>query len=170
VVDDLFAVTPEALQAIWQLLGGYDNVRTITWGNAAPDDPLPHMLVEPRMLNARIRDGIMARLVNVDDALALRPYGTDAVLRFELDDDVCPWNSGRWELVTTRDGGEAKPTSASPDLRLAPDVLAMIAFGRISATDAARAGLAQVEDERALARWDAAMKTKHFPHESEHTW
>jgi hypothetical protein len=27
-----------------------------------------------------------------------------------------------------------------------------------------------VHDDRALARWDAALRTKYTPYEAEHTW
>jgi hypothetical protein len=41
--------------------------------------------------------------------------------------------------------------------------LAMIAFGQISATQAADAGRVGVHDPDALPRWDAAFKTRHAP-------
>ena len=56
------------------------------------------------------------------------------------------------------------------EITLTPDTLASMMFGRITATDAARAGLLDVHDERALARWDRALKTKYLPYEAEHTW
>ncbi|MCK9497073.1 MAG: GNAT family N-acetyltransferase [Dehalococcoidia bacterium] len=170
-VTDMFAMTPAAHQALWSVLGGYDNVAEIRRPNASPDDPLPHMLVEPRMLNARTADGIMARLVNVEDALPLRPYSAKADLRFELVDSFCEWNAGKWTLSTSLGGSDISREDGPVDLRLGVDTLAQLAFGRLSATQAAAAGLLEdVRDAAVLDRWDAAFRTKYPPHEAEHTW
>ncbi len=170
-IMDFVALTPAAHQALWRVIGGYANVDHVEWGNAPPDDPLPLMLVEPRRLNLSRRDGIMARLVTVADALPLRPYAEAAGLRFALVDPVCPWNEGRWLLETSPEG--ARVTSAegaSPDITLTVDTLARLAFGYTSASVAAQAGLLDVHDASALPKWDAALRTKHPPHEQEHTW
>lgn len=169
-VEDLFALTPAAHRAIWNALASLDNVREITWSNAPPDDPFRQMVLEPRLLNVSVRDGIMTRLVNVDDALAQRPYPVDAVLRFELHDDFCEWNSGRWELATGPDGGECRRIDGPVDLATTPDVLAMLAWGRLTASEASRAGLVEGADQRLLDRWDQVLRTKYPPHEAEHTW
>jgi predicted acetyltransferase len=171
-ITDLFALTPAAHQALWHVLGGYDNIDAIVWHNAPPDDPLPLMLEEPRRLNQSLRDGIMARLVTVEDALAQRPYATATDLRFDLADPFCPWNSGRWRLATSPEGGRATRIDGQDvDLALSPDILASLVFGRFSAAEAAAAGLLDgVRDRAALARWDDALRLAHPPHEAEHTW
>ena len=171
-VTDFFALSPGAYQALWQILGGYDNVEEILWDNAPPDDPLPLMLVEPRLLNQSVRDGIMARLVTVEDALAQRPYAAVSELRFELVDTFCPWNAGRWHVSTSPEGGRAMRIDGQEvDFALTPDTLASLVFGRYSASDANRAGLLEsVRGRDALDRWDAALRLAHPPHEAEHTW
>lgn len=170
-VMDFIALTPAAHQALWRVIGGYANVDVAEWANAAPDDPLPLMLVEPRRLNLSRRDGIMARLVTVADALPLRGYTEAASLRFAVVDPVCPWNEGRWLLETSPEG--ARVTAAegvTPDLTLPVDTLARLVFGYTTASVAAQAGLLDVHDASALPRWDTALRTKHPPHEQEHTW
>ncbi|MCK9485193.1 MAG: GNAT family N-acetyltransferase [Dehalococcoidia bacterium] len=171
-ITDLVALTPEAIQALWRVVGGYDNVAQIRWDNAPVDDPLVLMLAEPRMLNRKIRDGIMARLVNVDDALAQRPYPVASELTFDLVDAFCEWNAGRWALTTDPEGAEARRIDGQGvDLRLTPDTLASLAFGRYSASEAHRAGLLEdIRDASVLERWDAVLRTKYPPHEAEHTW
>jgi predicted acetyltransferase len=170
-VMDCFALTPQAQTAIWRALASSDNVAIIRWDNAAPDDTLPNMIAEPRLLNIKVSDGIMARLVNMDDALQLRPYPETAELRFNLLDDFCEWNNGSWRLDTDPETSEVtRIDGENVDLTLTADTLASMIFGRISATDAARAGLLEVHDERALARWDSALRTKYAPYEAEHAW
>lgn len=171
VITDLFALAPSSHQALWQALSGYDNVEEIVWDNAPADDPLPLMLVEPRLLNPTLRDGIMARLVTVAAAMAQRRYAAATELRFALHDDFCPWNAGSWRVATGPDGGEARGIDGQAvDFTLAPDTLASLLFGRFTASDAARAGLLQGAHGAALARWDAALRLDHAPHEAEHTW
>lgn len=171
-ITDLIALTPQAIQALWRVVGGYDNVAEIRWENAPVDDPLVNMLVEPRMLNRHVRDGIMVRLVNLEDALPLRPYAVASELRFDLADNFCEWNHGRWTLTTDPEGAEARRVDGQEvDLRLTPDTLASLVWGHYSASDAYAAGLLEdVRDGSVLERWDAALRTKHRPHEAEHTW
>jgi predicted acetyltransferase len=171
-VMDFFVLTPAACQALWQVLAAYDNIDEIVWDNAPPDDPLPLMLVEPRLLNQSLRDGIMTRLVTVEDALAQRPYAAISELRFELFDAFCPWNGGRWRVVTSSDGGEVdRADGQDVDLALTPDTLASLIFGRYTASDACRAGLLEgVRRPEVLERWDTALRLAHPPYEAEHIW
>jgi len=170
-VMDFVACTPAAHQALWRTIGGYANVTEVRWENAPPDDPLPLMLVEPRLLNVSRRDGIMARLVTVAEALPLRAYAAAARLTFQVVDPVCPWNEGRWALETSPEGARVTSTEGvSPEVTLGVDTLAQLAFGTVSASVAAQAGLLDVHDASALARWDTTFRTKHPPHEQEHTW
>lgn len=170
-VQDFFALSPAAHQALWAVIGGYDNVREITWTNAPPDDPLPRMVVEPRLLNMSVRDGIMVRIVNLEDALPQRPYRETATLRFELVDEFCEWNSGRWRMSAHEGGCSVERIDGeAADITLRPDTLASLLWGHLTASEAAKAGLLDVHDPRALARWDSVLRTKHPPHEAEHTW
>lgn len=171
-ITDLFALTAAATQALWQVLAGYDNVDEILWDNAPADDPLPLMLAEPRHLNPTMRDGIMARLVTVEDAVAQRPYASVTELRFELADPFCPWNTGRWRLATSPEGGHAtRIDGQAVDFTLAPDTLASLVFGHFTPHQANRAGLlADITGGEALARWDDALRMLHAPYEAEHTW
>ena len=171
-VMDFFALSPAAYQALWQVLANYDNVDEIVWDNAPSDDPLPLMLVEPKRISRSLRDGIMARLVVVEDALAQRPYAAVSELRFELRDAFCEWNSGCWRVVTSPDGGMASRINGEKiDLALTPDTLASLYFGRCTASEAHRAGLLEdVSGGEALARWDAALRLAQPPYEAEHVW
>jgi predicted acetyltransferase len=171
-VMDLFALAPAAYQTLWQVLATYDNVDEIVWDNAPPDDPLPLMLEEPRLLNQSLRDGIMARLVTVEDALAQRPYAAISELRFELRDAFCPWNAGHWRVVTSPEGGQvARIDGPEIDFALSPDTLASLIFGRYTASEAFRAGLLDgVRGRETCKRWNAALRLAHPPYEAEHIW
>lgn len=139
-------------------------MREIVWGSAPPDDPLPHLLLEPRMLRDTARDGILARIVDLSRALTARPYAAPASLTFEVRDEMCPWNAGRWRLET--DGAESSVLRAAgePQLSMPVQTLAMLLFGQVSATEAARMGRLDAHEPEALPAWDAALRTAYRPY------
>jgi predicted acetyltransferase len=173
-VLDLAWLNVRAYRALWAHLGMMELAREVIFGAAPADDPLPHILLEPRMLRATARDGLLARIIDVE-VLTARNYDDEGVLRFELVDEMCPWNAGKWELDARREGSKLTAMAASasalgsptlrsePDLTLDVNTLAMIMIGQVSATEAARMGRAQVHDARALPRWDAVMRTRYRP-------
>ncbi len=173
-ITDLVWLTTTAYRAFWEHFSRMDLVREVAWAKAPPDDPLPQLVLEPRMLRPRWSDGLLARIIDVPAALSSRPYPVESVLRFEVRDEMCPWNTGCYEMQTgaeaeVRQVGTASSAAGSPVLTSEPELtvdvntLAMLVFGQLSASEAARMGRAQVHDPRSLARWDAALKTKYRP-------
>ena len=76
IVQELMAVTPEAVKALWRYCFDLD-LMTCTEALSRPvDDPLPWMLADPRRLQRTVRDGLWVRLIDAGrgpgDA-ALRP-------------------------------------------------------------------------------------------------
>ena len=167
-IRDLVWLTPSAYRAFFEHLRPFDLVREITWNVVAPDDPLPHLLLEPRMLNDTSRDGILARVVDVERALPQRPYSAAGTLLFEVQDEMCPWNAGRWRMETDGITTMAVRTSDQPQLTMPVNTLAMLLFGQLSATEAARAGRLDVHDPVALAEWDAILRTHYRPFCADH--
>jgi predicted acetyltransferase len=163
-IRDLVWLNPRAYRALWSHLASMHLSSHIEWPTAPVDDPLPHLLHEPRMLRARARDGMLARIVDLAGSVAARPYPGRERLLFELTDSLCPWNAGTWAMTTSEEGGEVAPLQDErPEVTVGPGTLAMLLFGQLSATEAARAGRLDVHDESALRRWDAAMRTEHRP-------
>jgi len=163
VIRDLVWLTTTAYRAIWEYLSRMDIASNIIWAKVPPDDPLPHIIQEPRMLNITSHDGVMARIIDIEKALPRRYYPEEATLTFEITDDMCPWNTGRWQLETAPDGAAIKHTTAEPQLNIPISTLALLAFGQVSASEAARMGRLDVTDHGALPLWDKAMRTKYQP-------
>ena len=163
IIRDLAWLEISAYRAIWSYLSRMDRVRRILWQNVPPDDPLPHLLLEPQMLNVTSGDGIMARIVDVERALTLRRYPVAGTLTLEVLDELCPWNCGRWQVRTSATKASVCRTNASPQLRMPVSTLAMIIFNQISATEAARMGRLDVLEPSALSLWDAVMHTTYRP-------
>jgi predicted acetyltransferase len=174
-VRDLTWLSIKAYRAFWEHFGRMDLVREVVWASVPGDDPLPHLLLEPRMLRAQARDGLLARIVDLAGTVIGRPYPAEAVLRFELVDEMAPWNAGLWEVDTSGEASVRPLSTASaslpgapvlasrPDLTLDVNTLSMLLFGQVSASQAALMGRLEVHDERALPRWDAALATAFRP-------
>jgi predicted acetyltransferase len=156
--------TPEAYVALWEYLAGHDLTRRIVYGNAPEDDPLFHLIDEPRMLRHQVTDGILTRIVDVAKALPKRPYGAAAGLTFEVVDADCDWNQGVWELETSGAESEVRSSTARPQLTIPVHSLASMTTGFLSPSQLARQGQIEVADHADLAEWDRVFAVSHRPH------
>jgi predicted acetyltransferase len=162
-ITDLVWHSAAAYRAMWSHFSNMDLVQDIMWGRVPPDDPLPHLMLEPRRLNVTSGDGLLGRIVDVERALPLRPYSDEGRLTFEVIDDFCPWNQGKWEADITTGGTEVRRSKKTPQLVMPVSTLAMLFFGQLSASEAARMGRLDVSDSRALRVWDGVMRTDYRP-------
>ena len=80
------------------------------------------------------------RLVDVDRALAARRYPAPIDLVFEVRDDFCPWNAGRWRLTGHPAGGHCARTDRDPDLIVDVEALAGAYLGGVSLATLQAAG------------------------------
>jgi predicted acetyltransferase len=104
-IREVMVTDPAATAAIWGDLLSRDLTTEFTAAMRPVDDPLLHLLADPRRARAMVSDGLWVRLVDVGKALAQRTYsaGADAVIEV-LADEWCPHNQGRWRLTTTAPG------------------------------------------------------------------
>jgi predicted acetyltransferase len=116
-------------------------------------------LLEPRKLNITSSDGFMARIVDVERALLLRPYAGEGTLIFEVIDDLCPWNRGKWKLAASRAESSISRTGEGAQMVMPVSTLAMLMFGQISPSLAASMGRLDVNDAKALPLWNNVMET-----------
>jgi predicted acetyltransferase len=172
VVRDLAWLTLDGYRALWSWFARHDLVGRVRWDGAPVDDPAPELLVEPRMLRGRDDEGLWLRIVDVATALEARGYGpggergpsADGALVIEIpDDDLAPWNSGRYAL--TVEAGTAQVTGAptlDPDLTLPVKALASLWAGYRTARQLRAWGLLDATPE-ATARADVLFATAHGP-------
>jgi len=122
-LKELFAVDPAAYATVWRSVLDRDLcVRVVAWSRPV-DDPLIHLLAEPRQLHAGWRDDLWVRLVDVGPALAARAYSAPVDVVLQVRDEVCPWNEGRWRLAADGAGATCERTTDPADLELPVDVL-----------------------------------------------
>src|SRR5919112_1149746 len=98
-VREVMATDPVAYAGLWRFLLSIDLTRTAAFSFAALDEPLMHMVDDPRRLGARVLDGHWVRVVDVPKALASRRYAVDVDVVLDVTDALLPQNTGRWRLT-----------------------------------------------------------------------
>ncbi len=162
-VNELMAVTNDANAALWRFCFDVDRMSSTEALKRPVDDPLPWLLADPRRLQRSTRDGVWVRVVDVAVALNLRSYIQSGRLVLEVKDDLCPWNSGRFELEGSPEGGECKASNASPDLAISVSNLASVHMGAVSFSTLAKAGLVSELVPGALLRADCMFAVQYPP-------
>jgi predicted acetyltransferase len=162
-VDEAIGSTLRGTREIWRYLFGVDLVRTLKTWRLPTDHPLLGLVAEPRRLGITMGDGLWLRIVDAKSALEGRTYGldghADGQLTFELKDDYCPWNAGRWRLDVADGHAALERTDGEAGLALDANALGSLFLGGFTAT--ALAAAARVEELRpgSLAAADALFPT-----------
>lgn len=131
-VEEVRALSTAANASLWKVLLSVDLVRTMEAPNASADDPLKQMLTDPRALHVRPADALWVRLVDVGPALSARRYPAAINLVFEVRDQFCPWNAGRWHVWGHPSGAFCERTDRDPDIVLGIEELSAIYLGGTS--------------------------------------
>lgn len=139
-VQVLLATTDAAYSALWQHIFGVDLIETVTADFRPVDEPLYYMLADSRRLLRRPSDSLWVRMVDIPRALEARRYASEGRLVFEVRDEFCPWNAGRYELSGGPDGATCQPTSRQADLAMSANELGALYLGGTGAYPLARAG------------------------------
>ena len=108
------------------------------------DDPIQHLLADPRRLRIRARDDLHLRVVDVVALLGARRYAREDALVIEVRDAACPDVAGRYRLDGGLEAAAAARTDASADIVLDAAALARCCW----ATSAWRPCTAQASSRR----------------------
>lgn len=157
IVIDLSGTTPHATARLWRFLLDLDLVTCFRRRLASPDEPLRHLVADPRVVSTEMTDSLWIRVVDVDRALAARRYQADVDVVFDVRDELCPWNVGRWRLRGGPDGAEVSRTADAADLTLTTTELGAAYLGGTSLLALARAGQVTESTAGALPRTSVAF-------------
>ena len=151
VVYDIVALTSDAYLGLWQHLLTHDIARPIMV-NAPLSDPLPDLVSDPWRIEVRRAEGAMVRVVDLEHALAMRPYcGTDpASLTMRVTDSTAPWNEGVWRIEAQEGRLEVERSEGEPEIELDANFLAPLYTGFVTPETAATTGMIRVHREEAL--------------------
>lgn len=157
VVREVVATTPLAATRLWRHLLDLDLTATVTSRIVAADDPLLHLLADVRRARPALGDNLWVRLVDVPAALAGRRYAADVDVVLDVEDPLCPWNTGRWRLTGGRRASTCVATEAPADLVLGVSELGAAYLGGTPLQTRAAAGRVVERSEGALAAASTAF-------------
>jgi predicted acetyltransferase len=162
-VREVLAADPATYAALWRFLLSIDLTRTAKFSFAALDEPLTHMVDEPRHLGARVLDGLWVRVVDVPGALASRRYAADVDVVLDVTDPLLPRNTGRWRLTGGPGGAACTATDHPADLVCTALELGAAYLGGPSLAALAAAGRVRELTPGALAAASAAFGWHRLP-------
>jgi predicted acetyltransferase len=162
-VSDLMATTPRAYADMWRFVLDVDLVHRVTAWARPVDEPLLHLLAEPRRLRLTVKDALWIRPIDVRAALTGRSYASQGRIVIELEDAFCPWNEGRWSLDVSPDGATCEPTDDDADLACDVNVLGAVYLGGSAFRQLWRAGRVEELHPGALQRADALVAWEPAP-------
>ena len=140
-VREVVATTPESYASIWSFLLGLDLTRKVEYMFAPADDPLQHMLKEARAVSYKlVGDALWVRLVDLPRALRERTYTQPLEVVFEVTDEFCPWNTGRWALRWDGETATCAKTALPAGIELSAGELGATYLGGTTFETLARAG------------------------------
>jgi predicted acetyltransferase len=167
-VDEVVATAPAAYRALWRFLLSIDLTRAVRFSFATPDEPLLHLVAEPRRLGSRYIDGLWVRVVDVAAALRARRYPAAIGAVLEVTDPLLPENAGRWRL-TAQPGAlpRCEPTTDPADVALDVVDLGAAYLGGTTLGGLAAAGRVHEGTPGALGALDAALRWHRAPGSAE---
>ena len=151
------ALTPAADLALTRTLLSMDLMRRVRWWNRPLDSTVPHVLTDARQARTTVVDGLHLRIVDLPAALSGRRYAAPVDVVLDVDDPICPWNTGRWHLRGDRQAATCSPTDDPAGIRLGIEDLGAIYLGGTSLTTLAATGRVTAVDDDVLNRASVAF-------------
>ena len=135
-IHELVANTEAAYRALWRHCLDLDLAARVVAHNRPLDEPLLHLLADPRRLRQRPVDLLHVRVLDVEPALGARRYADGGSVVIEVEDEFCPWNRGRYRL----EAAGCRRTDDAPEIGLDAAALGSIFLGGVSIDSLWRAG------------------------------
>ena len=162
-VELLLAATPQAHADMWRYVFDIDLVDRVKAWNRPVDEPLLHLLQDPRRLGLSVKDGMWIRLVDVAAALEARGFATDGRVVLEVRDPFCAWNEGRYSVEVSSGRAACQPTEDEPDIACSVNDLGAVYLGGSTFAQLARAGLVTEARPGGLSAADALFTSDVAP-------
>jgi predicted acetyltransferase len=162
-VKECVASTPSGHADIWRFLFDVDLVSTVEAWNRPVDEPLLHLLREPRRLRFSVVDGLRLRVVDVVAALEARRYAADGRVVFGIADPLRPDTSGTYELIAEGGKGRCVRSDAAEELTGTINILGATYLGGTSFRQLWWSGQVEERSPGALDRADAMFASTPAP-------
>jgi predicted acetyltransferase len=162
-VTEVVASSVDAYAALWRFLLSIDLTRSVKYNFAGLDEPLPHLLTNPKAVGTSVMPGLWIRVVDLPAALKARRYAVPIDVVLEVSDALLPDNAGRWHLIGDGATAQCERTDATPDLQLDVRQVGAVFLGGTSMLSLAEAGLVVELRQGSLAVASAAFGWKRAP-------
>jgi len=163
ILEDLDALDPAAHAALWRFLFDIDLTSNLTARQRPVDEAWQYLVSDFRRCNARLKDTLHVRLIDVGAALEARTYQAPMDVVFEVEDAFCPWNEGRWRLTGDAKGASCGRTNDTADLVLSVRELGAAYLGGVSLAALGAAGRVRELRQGALAETALAFSSAVAP-------
>lgn len=164
-VDDLAAVEPSVLSALWRFCVDLDLVSTLTAGHRPLGELLPELLLDRRAaMVEQVAEQYWLRILDPVAALTGRGWSATGHVVLEVVDDL-GHAAGRWSLDVDADGeAQVHRTTAPADITLPVQTLAPVLVGSRDLRILAAAGRLSEETVGALARLSRMSRADSLAH------
>jgi predicted acetyltransferase len=164
-IRDFVALTPDAYTGLWQHMLTHDLAEHVV-ASMPSDDPFPNLVHDPFRVQVSPGYGAMLRIVDVEQAIALRPYVGDRPVSFTVRilDHTAPWNEGALRIEAAEGRMRAERTEAEPDLELTANTLAPVFTGHMTPEVARGVGLLRVFRDEAVSEMAEAFRVLYPPY------
>lgn len=161
-VEDLYARDAEAWALLWRYLCELDLVSEVVARGRPVDEPLQHLLADPRRAVTGVRDSLWLRVLDVHAVLSGRRYACDGAAVLEVVDGS-GFAAGRWRLEAGEGKAECTTTTARADATLPVASLGAACLGGTRLTALARAGRADEHTPGSLRLLDRMLSSDPLP-------
>jgi predicted acetyltransferase len=129
------------------------------------DDPFADLCEDPWKVQVMRAEGAMVRIVDVERALAMRPYRGDRNVSFtmRIADKSAPWNEGVWRVEAAEGRMTAERSHAEPDVELTANTLSPLFTGFMRPDVALGVGLLKVNREDVIEEMTLAFAVTYPP-------
>jgi len=155
----LLALNPAAYRALWRYCLDVDLIDEVSARGRSADEPLRHLLVDPRAMECSVADGLWLRLLDVESALNGRSYADDSRIVMGVEDRFCLWNTGAYAI----EGGICRRTDANPSLVMPVEALGACYLGGSRFSTLVKAGVVAEQRPGAAERADALFRGAEVP-------
>ncbi len=150
-IVELVGLDGEAELSLWNYLLSLDLTVSISCWNHPIDSAVLMRTVEQRRWERTLLDTLWLRLVDNVGALSSRQYSSAGEIVFDVEDEYCPWNAGRFLLSVDDKGvGVCEKTERAAQLSLSARELGTLYLGGSSAWQMWRSGLIQGSEGDAI--------------------
>ncbi len=173
-LQEFVALDSAAYLGLLRYLLTHDLAEEITWFGPI-DEPFTASIDEPGRVKRQHHYGFMLRIVDLEKAIAVRPPAAEAPegsFTVHVADPSAPWNQGVWRIECfgpAGRGGRLAATKAEGTADLSTDAATFAAMynGFLRPSEAARSGLADVSDPKAVTLADRILAADYSPYSSE---